>query len=666
MLSRHERELRKKRPAWHTLFFLFVFLPLLTVFPYIRAVNNPNEFSRVFTVMSLVESGSFRIDEQVTTFGWVNDLAHVPGNEDKALHYYMVKGPGCIYPALPGYFVFSKVIAPLMGKHYPGVWGGHWKPDPGAHVESPSLEDKNWWLRMATWSMRISASNIPCFLFLLWFERYLRSFTSDASIRYAAVTACGLGTNYLAYTHMYASHSQYAAVAFMAFAFIEIEMRRSGGDILKMRPWRALLAGFFTSAAVTLEYHALFMCVLITLFAGLVFWRPFSSAAWLIGLVPPLRRIRNWIPLGTSLNPTRILAFALGGLSNVPHMMYFHWTAFGNPLTPGHQKIENPNFLAKHHQGLWGILWPTWDHVKALAIDPSFGFFGMSPYMWLGLLSVPLLLLSPYGPPSFRRYLRVGSVAWLLFMVMAFGVNAGFVEWRAGWTVGPRYLVVCAPFFAFGGALALERFAYRNRSRRSMARGMGGGLALAGVLAIGTVGLVYDTLPENIPPPFAYFAVPMARIGMVPHHIGEWFGWDSITFWYIACAALVLCPFIATFAPQRDERRADKILRVLAFVTAAAAGVAPQLMPVGDDDSPLFVLHPSMAGVGLSMEPAGRDRITTTREEAERLGLRGRGPCLWYHVASLERTAGQETKANRDEAKAKSALPKERCSKWWF
>ena len=82
--------------------------------------------------------------------------------------------------------------------------------------------------------------------------------------------------------------------------------------------------------------------------------------------------------------------------------------------------------------------------------------------------------------------------------------------------------------------------------------------------------------------------------------------------------------------------------------------------------APLFVLHPTMAGVGLGMEPAGRDRLTKYRDEAESLGLRGKGPCVWYRLAELERTAGQEAKANRDEAKAKGALPKERCSRWWY
>src|SRR4051794_30875956 len=115
------RELRRPRRGLYRLFFFFVLLPMLCVFPYIRTVNNPNEFVRVFTVMSLVESGSFRIDEQVATFGWTNDMARVKGNDDGIEHYYMVKGPGAVYLGLPGYVVFSKIIAPMLGKKYPGV-----------------------------------------------------------------------------------------------------------------------------------------------------------------------------------------------------------------------------------------------------------------------------------------------------------------------------------------------------------------------------------------------------------------------------------------------------------------------------------------------------------------------------------------------------------------
>lgn len=659
-----KRELAHKRRGLARIFFVLVFLPMMTVFPYLRAVNNPNEFVRVFTVMALVESHTYRIDEQVQTFGWVNDMAKVRGKDDGVDHYFMVKAPAVVYAGIPGYFLFSKVIAPILGKRYVGVYAGETGRGAKMVMPAPTQEERLWWLRMATWSMRLFGSGIPCFFFLLWLEKYLRDFSSDAVLRYIAVAAAGLGTNYLAYVHMFASHSQYAAVAFMAFATIERELRRSKGDILAMSPKRALFAGFCTSLCVALEYHALFMTVVMSLFATFVFWSPGQALAWIVGALPPLRGLRRLIPLGASLNPTRLLAFAAGGALNIPHVMYFHYKAYGNPLTPGHQMLETAAFAAEHKMGLWGIRWPAWDHVKALAIDPGFGFFGMSPFMWLGLLSVPLILLTPRGTTGERRHARLITVVWATLMAMVFGVNAGFVEWRAGWTVGPRYLVVCAPFFAFGALLALERFARGSRTRRAIARGMGGGLALASVLTIGSVGITYDTLPEAIARPFAQFTYPLARAGFVPHHVGEWVGWSSITPWYLVLAALLLAPTLPSVLRAPGERLGESLARVVMFVAAFAVGMVPAVSPP-DDGSKLFVLHPTTAGFNQIWEPPGRDRLTMLREEAERYGTRGIGPCYWYRVADLEHVLNQEPAALRDEARART-LPRGRCPKTWF
>jgi hypothetical protein len=645
------RELRwyATKRGIHRLFFVLVLVPMLCVFPYLRTINNPNEFTRVFTVMALVESGTYRIDEQVKTWGWVNDMAHLK-SDDGQDHYFMVKAPLAVYLGVPAYFVFSKVVAPVLGRHYPVKNGNETRP---------TDEDRLWWLRMSTWVMRIGGSQIPCFLFLLWFERYLRDFSPDPALRYAGVAACGLGTNYLAYTQMFASHSQYAAAAFLAFAFIEREVRRSAGDLRRIRPWYAFCAGFFTSACVALEYHALFMTVVMTLFATFAFWSPGQALLRLVGQ-------RRLTPLGASLTPTRLLAFAAGGLLNVPHVMYFQWRAYGNPLTPGHQKLETAQFAAEHQRGLWGILWPTWDHIKALAIDPGFGFFGMSPFMWLGLFSVPILLLWPPGTAtaSQRTHLRVISVVWLALMAVVFGVNAGFIEWRAGWTVGPRYLVVCAPFFAFGGVLLLERLASGSRLRRAVCRGAGGGLALAGVLTIGAVGLEYDTLPETIARPFAQFTIPLARAGFVPHHVGEWFGWSSTTLWYIACAAMILAPIVGTLAFSPGDRARTMSLRAGVFVGALALGMVPAFS-TPEDGTALFVLHPSTATFPQGWEPPGRDRLTKLREEAERYGTRGIGPCLWYRVSDLEKALNEPGPAARDESRAKT-VPRDRCPRAWF
>jgi hypothetical protein len=463
----------------------------------------------------------------------------------------------------------------------------------------------------------------------------------------------GLGTNYLAYVHMFASHSQYAALAFLAFAFIEREWRRSRGDVRAMRASRAFWAGFFTSACVAFEYQSLFLTIVLSAFATLVFWRPWRVLVAALLLFRGRAARRRWTG-AHSLTPTRLLAFAIGGALNVPPVMYFHWKAYGNPFTPGHQMLETAHFAAEHKQGLWGILWPTWDHVLALAVDPGFGFFGTSPFMWLGLSAIPLLLLTPKGPPSRRSGLRAATVVWAIACAALIGVNAGFVEWRAGWTVGPRYLVACGPFFAFGAACGLERIAGASRARRAIVRGVAGGLALASVLSIGTVGIMYDTLPETIARPFPQFSLPLAWVGIVPHHVGEWFGWDSTTLWYLVCAAMLAAPMVAGLWPAREGGRVYGT-RALFFVVALAAGLVPALYPAPPDASPLFVLHPSTRAFPPIWEPLGRDRITKLRNEAERYGPRR--PCLWYQLADLDRVLGDELQANRDADRARVPRP---------
>lgn len=625
---------RRRDAGPRRLFFLLVALPMFLVFPYLRATNNPNEYVRVFTAMSLVEEGTFAIDGPVRRFGWVNDMS---APRKTGGHYYMVKAPGAVYIGTPGYFVYAKMIAPLLGKKYPS--------------ENATAEVKTAWLRDSTWALRLFGTQLPCFLFLLWFERYLRAFSSDASIRYAAVAACGLGTNYLAYTHMFASHAQYAAIAFVGFGLIESEARRARGDVSRIRPSRAALAGFCVSATVALEYHALFLALLLSTYALFAFWSPRQR-----------------------LFPSRLLAFAAGGLLNVPPMMWFHWKAYGNPLTPGHQMLETEKFAIEHQTGLWGVIWPTWEHVRDLSFSPDFGFFGMSPYMAIGIAGFVLAVLFPKMRTPTARSTRNAALVAFLAGVLLILVNAGIIEWRAGWTVGPRYLAACPPIFAFLAVIALERIAAGRPSRRAFARGLGGGLALAGVITIGTVGLLYDTLPDNIERPFTNFAVPFMVTGLVPHHVGEWFGWESTTLWYVACAAMLAAPIVAALWRYRGDTAGRRSSCAVTFVVALALGMVPAFTRPPDDANgnlfraraartqSFFTLHHSAVGFIAGWEPPGRDRLSTTRNEAERYGTRGRGPCLWHRVAYYERLLGMEDVARRDEARAGSVRA-EQCPK---
>jgi hypothetical protein len=608
-----ERDLSTRRAT--RLFFALAFVPMFLVFPYLRALNNPNEYVRVFTTMSLVEQKTFSIDAEVAAFGWVNDMARVK-KDDGQDHYYMVKAPGVVYAAVPGYWLFSK-LGHALGHHFPSAQDGE--------------QERMWWLRWSTWACRMTAVQLPCFIFLIWFERYLRLYTRDTSLRLTAVAAAGLGTNYLAYVHMFASHALFAASAFVSFAIALDELRRSRGA-RRRRTWHAFWCAWFASACVMLEYHALFVAVILCLFGIAVFWRPQNA-----------------------------LAFVAGGLTNVLLVMFFHWRAYNNPLTPGHQMLETQKFAVEHQTGLWGVVWPTWDHVTALSFNPGFGLFGTSPYLTIGLLAIPFALLWPKAPSRrARRVLRVGTAVWLLCMATLLAVNAGIIEWRAGWSIGPRYQGAAPPFYAFGAVCALESIARRGRWWRTFARAMAGGLAVASVVSIGVVGIVIHTLPPEVERPFAEIALPLIRSGFVPHHLAEWVGWTSTTFWYFALGCLLAAPLFASLVVCR-ERIALYLARVAGFALFLYGGMLPAFTP---PDGASSIVVPSTVAWFMSMwEPAGRDRLTELREEAERYGARR--PCLWYKLAHLERAAALVQQAIADERRANGAL-RDKCPRIVF
>ena len=596
------------------LFFALCVLPMFLVFPYWAQMNNPNENVRTFMTMSLVEHKTFCVDKIVERFGWTNDMARVPGPVGAAVppekaaalgiveaHYYSVKAPATSYAGVPVYWVFSKVVAPLLGHRFPDA--------------TTKFEDVVWWLRSATWALRLGAIQLPCFLFLIFFERYLRGITPDVTLRLSAVAAAGLGTNYLAYVNMFASHATFAVAAFTSFAITEREWRTRRLSEHR-RPGKAFLAGFFAAWATHLEYHALPVSLILALFAAFVFWRP-----------------KNLLPL------------TIGGLLHAGGMMYFQWKAYGNPLTPGHKMVENAQFAAEHHEGLFGIKLPTLDAFGSLSVSPAFGFFGMSPFMWLGLLVIPFGLIAARGLPHERKVRRVSTVVWLLAMLGLWTIMSGAIEWRAGWTIGPRYLGAAPPFFAFGAVCALEHLS--RAGLRNAWRGLAAGLALAGVLSVGYVSLVINTLPpQQITRPLVQFAWPLTRAGFVPHHVGEWFGWTSPMLWYLAAGAMVATTIVAALAAQ--DRPLGMLGRVAFFAIGLRLGMIPALTDARPEEG---IAGPIDLSAWMSgWEPPGRDYIASARVDAERQGPRG--PCAWHRLAALERVVNLEAAARADEARA--------------
>jgi hypothetical protein len=593
--------IENRSPRVVRVFFVLLFLVFTCVYPFLSWVNNPNENVRTYMTMAIVEEHTFCIDKLVQRYGWVNDMAAVP-EPDGSRRMFSVKGPAVSYAGVPIYWLLTK-IGPHVGY-------------PIATDESPPPARERWFVA-TTFILRLFTIQLPCFVFLVWLERWLRATSPDPVLRLTAVAAAGIGTNYLAYSLMFASHAPFAIAAFSSFAITTTERARNPLDPGQRRLSRAFWAGFFAGLATLLEYHALPVSFCLGVYAMTTFWRP-----------------------------SRAALFALGGLINVLLLFYFQWKCFKNPLLPGHRMSENPLFARNLSQGLFGIGMPSFDVFKNLSFNVTYGFFGTSPFMWLGFLALPYAIGGSFGPEREQAQRRGATIAWMLTMLALWTTVSAANNWRGGWTVGPRYFGAAPPFFAYGALCGLETIAARSATRRAIARGVAGGAALASVLTIGVVGMFFNTIPEEILRPMVQLTWPMALAGFVPHHALELLGVTSPAFWYVVAGCAVGATCLAALAPWGEERGTWP-LRAAVFAAVLCLAMLPGLShPDQPGDSGEHSRHSFANG----WQPAGRDRITTLHAEAESFGPRR--PCLWSRVAHLEQMIGMRAEATRDEAKA--------------
>jgi hypothetical protein len=575
-------------------FFAFAF-----VFPYVGAVNNPNENVRTYMTMSLVEEHTFKIDKIVERHGWVNDMAKVPDKRTGESHLYSVKAPAVSYAGVPFYWAFTK-LGPHFGIERPTV--------------ASAPEVKQAWLRASTLVLRLFVVQLPCFLFLVWFERFLRAYTRDTVLRLSAVVAAGLGTNYLGYALMFASHAPFAWAAFGSFGIITRERARFPDDPRRRRLSMAFLAGLLAGLATLLEYHAFPVSGALALYALTTFWRP-----------------------------TRLALFGLGAVLNAGALMFFQWRAFGSPLTPGHRMSENPAFAALLNKGLFGIGKPSAEVLVDLSVNPGFGFFGMSPFMWLGVLAVPVAIFAARGAPFQCAQQRTAIFGLAFTMFLLWLTVSAAINWRGGWTIGPRYLGAAPPFFAFAAVYVLGRLD-GSAASRALGRGAASGLAIASVAQAGLAGMLFNTIPESVTRPLPQLVIPTVKAGLVPHHVGELVGLPGRGVWLAIAGAALLAAIVPALLPMRDGAL-EYVGRLALVVAFAALGLRPAFSepkPAEGGDAGLETRRMLMN----VWEPPGRDLITELRAKAPR------DPCAWFRVADLERAMGRGTEADQDERRA--------------
>jgi len=601
-------------------FFALLFVVFTAVFPYNTGLHNPNETVRAYTTIAIVEDHTFAIDDVVRRLGWVEDMAALNDSSGVTRHY-SVKGPGVAYAGVPVYWVFAR-IASLLGHVAPTV------------ESSPAY--KAWWLQRTTLVLRIFVVQLPCFAFLVWFERWLRATTagggkSDIVLRLTTVAAVAVGTNYLAYSLMFVSHTLFGVTAFTSFAIVTREQLLFR-DPHRRRTSMAFLAGVFSTLGSLLEYQAFPISLGLTLYA-----------------------------LPTFRQPRRLAAFLGGAAINAAALMFYQWRCFGSPFTPGHTMAESPTFSQWHSRGFFGIVLRA-DRLgefakafDALSFGHAFGFFGTSPFMVLGLLAVPAVWWLRHGARRTQRIRLIANAAWLAMMLVLWVLISAALNWRGGWTVGPRFFGCAPPFFGFGALCALEAIAKGGATWRIAARTTACGLALASTLEIGFVSLHFNSVPEDVTRPLAQLSLPLARAGFVPHHVGELLGLTSPTGWYVVCGCMFAAALLPALLLSGDRGRAY-VARVALVPLVFLAAVRGAFSDPGHDEGGDGGAD-ARSRFAHAWEPRGRDGIAALRAQAEREGADR--PCAWHELAALERSVSWDVEADRDAALA--GVPASQC-----
>ncbi len=218
--------------------------------PYFNNLNNPNENVRVYMTRSIVEHGTFAIDEVIDEWGYVNDKATHDGR------MYPGKAPGVSLLGVPTYFVHHRLNTALE--------------------RTPSK-------REIVWVCRLGGTIVPLLLFYLFVAAFSVRVVTDPGTRQIFIVALALGSTMLPYGVIFASHSTMAAALFSAYLLIHrhVEAPRDA--------WPPVAIGVLLGTAVLLEYPAALGAAVIGLYA--IFRSPTRSrfvALSAAGVVAPI------------------------------------------------------------------------------------------------------------------------------------------------------------------------------------------------------------------------------------------------------------------------------------------------------------------------------------------------------------------------------------------
>jgi hypothetical protein len=437
---RHTRPTDGALPAlrwWHFLLFAVVYL---YAFPYFDRLRNANEMPRILMTKAMVDHGVFHLDQVQGELTNHTDTSVSPSG-----HIYPNKPPGPSLLAVPTYLVCK-----LFG----------WKS-----------------LRAVTWAFRVTVVTIPSLLFLPFFYRFSRRFSSDERSRRVVLVAFALGSQAMPYALLFMSHALTAVLVGSAFV-AAVAVARSG---TRYPRWAAWWTGFACAMAVAMDYQSALPSLVIGLYV----------------LIRTRRRVLN-----TAL-------MTLGALPIAGFLAVYHKVAYGGMFKTGYAYAVDTALK----NGFMGLVGPSWISFVNTLLLPSNGLLVLAPWVLLAIAGAIVVAVNR------EARVRCGAEALVCGVIVVADVLmlSSLVPYmsRNGWSVGPRYMTVVMPFVAWLAAVGVQA-AMRHTATKVLALALV--LASAVVFVVG--GTTFPHWPDRLLNPLYDLVFPLLGRGYAVHSLG--------------------------------------------------------------------------------------------------------------------------------------------------
>lgn len=462
-------------------------------------VHPANEAIRIYAALAIVDHGTVALDPVFDEIapGWRESGG--PPNRDAAVRdgrHLLDKAPGLTLAAVP-------VIAGLR-----------------ALGLRPGFGD-------LAWGLTLLFCALPTAMFGALLARRLRTDPATAAAPGWLPGALIVATPWMAYGGLFFGHAAAAALvgtgALLGLGRFGPGRQDAGGTDISgraspERPHRdGFLAGLALGAAVLVEHPALVPAVMVAL--GIVADRD-------------ARRRAPSLAAGAALGAAALLAWNAGN--------------FGHPLAMSYGFKHDETFAAFHAQGVFGVSWPSLERIGGLLVGARRGLLFLAPWLAVGIAGA--------GAAAFDRGLTRGWRFALASIGLGFPLlMAGFVDWTAGASMGPRHLLAGLAAPGIAAARLVARVDGTRAGTWLRPAAVGAVLSSAAFCAAGA--WVFPYFDSRVANPLFDVSLPvLLESGFAPTFFNAWLpgAWGAVP------AAIAVAAALGSGRTQRPGRRGQE------------------------------------------------------------------------------------------------------------